>query len=697
MLLFARTFFSLGEGTFTDVIDIVITIAEENMTIIRDHPTWKEWVNFESLSIARSTAADAPFSPDEIVASTGIGRIRTKGQGTLLFVGCQGGKIFPFSIKFDNGPFLGMTNFHLRSNSLDSSYMRDYAANEILRAVGLPHLRSRPARLFLNGEYHGFYSLHEAPDEDYVMQRSFGVSDPEKTGLFKMRDLLAECEFDTSLFDPNSPVPDPIYAERGRHRDAFPQIPEAATREETFMQCVEFFHQQKEKIWWDVGRAYLEYNQSCAVTMVETDMASRKFGPKSIDNSMINFLETYYDQENDDLTDFVDIDQWLQSFAFLSILVNSDSPLWAVNNWYLATTNEGSRDWKIFLYDFDHLLKQELEAGISPECGPLMAYSPIIRGGVSNQQPLTRRIFNSKDNMEKYLTHVREQVNILTNEKILDKLYRYGETIAAYASKDEYFSFRAMDPTPFPDITLEVFEKTELAKDTSEYNTLHNPFLPSLRFRLEQVQKQLDAIDSGTLPHNGEYNPSYICLDWRNPGEEKYPYIIADDCASPECTDNFAQQCYSTGCGDDGEFLNEFLNVLNEFLSGACLQMDEKCNSCFPYSRCGSALEVDESDTFVESDTCGPELAECALVASCFDHLSGKCAFDGEILWTDCLPSLSCAPCFPNSRCGSIDTPEGETEDSSSGSYGTTSSMLVTQILGSLIAGLAWCWMAVIA
>merc|ERR1719437_330513 len=100
---------------------------------------------------------------------------------------------------------------------------------------------------------------------------------------------------------------------------------------------------------------------------------------------MINFLETYYDQENDDLTDFVDIDQWLQSFAFLSILVNSDSPLVVINNWYLATTNGGNRDWKIFLYDFDHLLKQALEVDISPECGPLMAYSPIIRGGTLNQ------------------------------------------------------------------------------------------------------------------------------------------------------------------------------------------------------------------------------------------------------------------------------------------------------------------------
>jgi hypothetical protein len=164
--------FNAGSETFTDVVDIAITVSDENLSILKDHPAWKEWVEFDNLSIAQSTSADAPFSPDKIVASNSAGRIRIKGQSTLFVAGCEGHKNLPYTIKFDDGSFLGMENFYLRTHFNDASQMRDHASNEILRAVGLPHLRTRPVRLFLNGEYSGFYTLMESPEQDYVMQVS---------------------------------------------------------------------------------------------------------------------------------------------------------------------------------------------------------------------------------------------------------------------------------------------------------------------------------------------------------------------------------------------------------------------------------------------------------------------------------------------------------------------------------------------
>jgi hypothetical protein len=265
------------------------------------------------------------------------------------------------------------------------------------------------------------------------------------------------------------------------------------------------------------------------------------------------------------------------------------------------------------------------------------------------------RVLNSEKNMEIYLTHVREQMDILANGKILDGLYRYGNTIAAFASKDDYFLYAYN--------TVEEYTEMELTEDTSKSNTLLNPFLPSLRARLEEVQKQLDAIDSGTLPRNGEYDSRSICPDWRNPGVEMYSSFMTEDCPNAECS--LAGFCFSVNCGDDGEFMFP-----------ECFPAEDLCSECYPYSKCGSAQDVVTSGTFVESDVCGPELAECASAAPCFDHLSGQCAFDGEILRADCFPvAQSCAPCFPNSRCGSGELAPGIDAPDDSGSAPATSNL----------------------
>jgi hypothetical protein len=84
------------------------------------------------------------------------------------------------------------------------------------------------------------------------------------------------------------------------------------------------------------------------------------------------------------------------------------------------------------------------------------------------------------------------------------------------------------------------------------------------------------------------------------------------------------------------------------------------CKPCFPNSRCGSTEPppVDDSSLFIESDICGPELADCYLEGPCFDHSMGVCQLDGTIALADCQGAdLWCKPCFPNSRCGATETP----------------------------------------
>ena len=68
-----------------------------------------------------------------------------------------------------------MEKFYLRNHFGDPSYVRDWSTHRMLRRFGLPYLRTRTAKLYINGEYTGLYSLMEAPDQDYVFYRSFGV------------------------------------------------------------------------------------------------------------------------------------------------------------------------------------------------------------------------------------------------------------------------------------------------------------------------------------------------------------------------------------------------------------------------------------------------------------------------------------------------------------------------------------------
>ena len=164
--------FFLVNGTqiFSKVVDIHISVPLESLSIIEDHPAWEEWVPFDNISIsniedtvpgegAPAVARDGVSGDGPSAVSSG-GRIRVKGQSTNTITVCVGQKNVPFNIEFD-APFMGMENFYLRNHFSDASFMRDHAGHT-----------THPVRLFLNGEYTGFYTLMEAPSQGYVMQVS---------------------------------------------------------------------------------------------------------------------------------------------------------------------------------------------------------------------------------------------------------------------------------------------------------------------------------------------------------------------------------------------------------------------------------------------------------------------------------------------------------------------------------------------
>lgn len=607
---------------FDEVVDIFIDMDAASLSEINDHPERENFVPFTDVTVSNS-------KQNSTLVTGGSGKIRTKGQSSLTIVACLQLKNIPFQIEFDT-PFLGLETAYLRNSNGDASYMRDYASHIMLRNFGLPYLRTRHVRLYLNGKYIGFYTMMEAPTQGYVMQRSFGVFDPMKTALFKAKTLIDQCPFtnkDELKAAAERDDPDPYYFERGDHRDEIPA-------QLSLDQCVEFFIGQILKDRSDMIKGFVEYNNTCGLAMVMLGRVDRDYGPKSVEDAMINFLDsTAYNTSVSDIKDAVDSDQWIKNFAAYAVMLNVDSPINNINNWYIATTSGGANDWRIVQYDHNIIATRVGASLCSPECGVRQIYWPILRPtcGAVEDHPIVGRILNDEISRQKYLGYIQDFVDSINSRGILPELRAHGNVIKEFIIED-----------PLNTLSISEYEESELGSNIDEYNTLSTPFLKIIEARLKEVHAQLDAIRENTLPRDGIYGKDEVCPDWRDSSGKDYisgsTLVNSANCPIDICKE--VALCYNNDpamCSADGELINELCKPASPF-----------CDACFPNSNCGG--RNDKSNKFEE---CGPELAECAFDSPCFDHILGQCAFNGEILGAECGEAEQyCKPCFPNSRCG---------------------------------------------
>merc|ERR1711970_207804 len=150
-------------------------------------------------------------------------------------------------------------------------------------------------------------------------------------------------------------------------------------------------------------------------------------------------------------------------------------------------------------------LKSSASTLCASSCGPRQVYWPILRPscGSNEEHKILGKLLNNEENVEKYLGYVQEYVNILTTGGIVEKLYAYGNDIKEYVVNDPFFSdlSATISAATGEDINAgDLYTLSELGRDTSDYNTDLSPFLKTFVVRLEEVQKQLDAINDGTLP-----------------------------------------------------------------------------------------------------------------------------------------------------------------------------------------------------
>ena len=334
-----------------------------------------------------------------------------------------------------------------------------------------------------------------------------------------------------------------------------------------------------------------------------------------------------------------------QNFAAYAVTMNQDSILGNVNNLYLATTDDGD-SWSIVQYDHNSIATRGGGELCSGACAFRLIFQPILRPtcGAVEEHIILGRILNDDSSWDKYLTYVEEFARIL--ESTIGDLRLYGHDIKSFIVSDPLSN----------GVTEASYEESELELDYSDYNSETMPLLKTLSARLEQVNAQLIAIESETMPRDGIYDKYEKCPDWRDSDGTSYigGSAFDDSCGIPLCED-------AAPCFDD----TPFTCVDGNLIIDECKPAELFCGPCYPYSSCGSGVQ-DDSSKFVTGDNCGEQLGSCEFGAGCFDHKSGICAFDGSILSEECREAdIFCGECYPYSRCGSLKALDSEVDGES--------------------------------
>lgn len=303
------------------VLDLYITMEQADYDYLMKNQSYEVYRPFTSARL--TTKAN-----EELLSLSSPGRIRPKGQSTLYFGTCFGSPTIPFQLEFntvnETQTFYGVEKVYLRNHLSDNSYMRDWASHRMLARFKLPHLRARKVRFHINGERKGFYTLLEAPDQDYVFARSFPSFDTSSYLLFQVKTLSIGCGAytDGQLENARQRINDtstPPYAfERGDHRPVTPVLGFERAEECT----AAFLNNIITSEAADVVLAYVRAGEECGSMLVEEGIIDRDLGGKEWTPVMESFVEEHLADNacdpgctNSDLAAQSDTENMLKNFA----------------------------------------------------------------------------------------------------------------------------------------------------------------------------------------------------------------------------------------------------------------------------------------------------------------------------------------------------------------------------------------------
>jgi spore coat protein CotH len=166
----------------------------------------KLWINSRDWETLKTNFLSNAYYPADLQWNTETVRnvgIRSRGNGSRS--GFKPGLRVDIDRYASTQKFLGLKSFVLRNNTQDPSQMHEWLSMLFFRRMGLPASREAYARLFVNNQYVGLYTIVESVDKSFLT-RQYG----EDTGY---------------LFDYDYPTDAAPYYFEDRGRDASSYVP----------------------------------------------------------------------------------------------------------------------------------------------------------------------------------------------------------------------------------------------------------------------------------------------------------------------------------------------------------------------------------------------------------------------------------------------------------------------------------------
>jgi len=478
----------------------------------------------------------------------------------------------PFKLDFASTnatqTLFGVQTAYLRTHLGDASKVREWTMHRMLARFGLPHLRTRHVRFFVNGILLGFYTFMEAPDQDYVMARTYNYSyDKDHSALYKVKTMSLQCGND-ELYgeDPGFPEkctsPDgqggydccaddswgepktcasgyyvkelstfciytcmnesesdeeemgPYAYERGDHRDGV-----AVHKEES--ECWGDFFKKIGEEQYSAARAFFDSGYTsandCGDFLLSHDIVDRDLGKKEWDATMKDFINTHLGfngqcennqcSDKRDIRDQVDVDNWLKNFAVYAVVVGQDSPMGNGNNYFLATAGDSTLDspkWKMVQYDHNN----------GPEVANSVCDNSCMAKGLDGW------------------SIVRPTCKGLAENPLVGPLLLDSELHARYLLFVREFVETVYADHSFLSEVREHHQAIQIVANDSPDVGTYGPIGGSEQFnwmesRARKVLDQLDLWDNGTFPEFASINSTEACVSMNT---EYFP----DKCTSPD-------------------------------------------------------------------------------------------------------------------------------------------------------------------
>jgi spore coat protein H len=134
----------------------------------------KLWINSRDWETLKTNFLSNAYYPADLQWNTTSVRnvgIRSRGNGSRS--GFKPGLRVDIDRYSSTQKFLGLKSFVLRNNTQDASQMHEWLGMLFFRRMGLPASREAYARLFVNNEYAGLYTIVESVDKSFLT-RQFG-------------------------------------------------------------------------------------------------------------------------------------------------------------------------------------------------------------------------------------------------------------------------------------------------------------------------------------------------------------------------------------------------------------------------------------------------------------------------------------------------------------------------------------------